>query len=243
MLDLFNNIQVYNYDTSGNPISTIDVPIKFGPSEKYHLFDQQLNSGKKYYPKVPSLLMSLDGLSFDSSRSTSVNEPRSFYNPAINVNYIDDFWTDIHPAPYNYSYSLEARTESMDHLFQILENILPFFNPSNHLAIKEFEFLNLERNIAVYLDGISMDYPKEMSEEESRYFNATLTFNVHGYMYRPIDYAKVIKFIKTQYIYQGTMSENYSTSGMPLSATPPVDYSYKSIANDVGIYTKRTDTE
>lgn len=243
LLDMFNNIKVYNYNTNGSPVSIIDVPIKFGPSEKYHLFDMQMESGKKYYPKIPSLLLSLDNISYDSNRSTSVNEQRSFYNPALKTNYADDFWTDVQPSPYNYSYSLEVRTESMDHLFQILENILPFFNPSNHLKIKEFEFLNLERNIAVHLEGVNMEYPKEMSEDESRYFNSTISFNVHGYMYRPIDYQKIIKFIKVNYLYDGYNSEFYDTSAFPSSAIAPEDFSFSATNGKNTLYTKVSDTD
>jgi hypothetical protein len=243
LLDLFNKIQVYNYNNAGTPVSVIDVPLKYGPSEKYHLFDTQLKSGKKYYPKIPSMLMTLDNITYDSSRSTSVNELRSFYNPAVNINTIDDFWSDVQPAPYNYSYSLEIRTESMDHLFQILENILPFFNPSNHLRVKEFEFLNLERNLAVYLEGTNMDYPKEMGEEESRYFNSTINLNVHGYMYRPIDYAKVIKYIKTSYIYDRINAETFTTSAVPNNEAPPTDFSYKTEHDSTTTdYTKVEDT-
>ena len=226
LLDMFNGIQVYNYDNNGTPVSVIDVPLKFGPSEKYHQFDLQMKAGKKYYPKIPSLLMTLDNVTYDSGRATSVNEMRSFYNPALEVSYVDDFWQDVQPAPYNYSYSLEVRTESMDHLFQILENILPFFNPSNHLRVKEFDFLNLERNLAVYLEGTNMEYPKEMSEEESRYFNATISLNVHGYMYRPIDMAKVIKYIKKTYYYDNNNAERFSTSALSSYDNPPNQYSY-----------------
>lgn len=243
LLDMFNNIQVFNYDNNGTPVSMIDVPLKFGPSEKYHQFDLQMKSGKKYYPKIPSLLMTLDNVSYDSGRATSVNEMRSFYNPAVYVNTIDDFWQDVQPAPYNYSYTLEVRTESMDHLFQILENILPFFNPSNHLRVKEFDFLNLERNLAVYLEGTNMEYPKEMGEEESRYFNATISLNVHGYMYRPLDQAKVIKYIKANYIYDNRNAETFTTSGLPSSYTPPSDYTYKTeLDPTTTAYTKVEDT-
>lgn len=239
LLDLFNNIKVYNYDSYGNAVSFIDVPLKYGPSEKYHQFDLQLRSGKKYYPKVPSMLMTLDSISYDSDRATSVNEIRSLYNPAIDVSYIEDFWSDVQPTPYNFTYSLEIRTESMDHLFQIQENILPFFNPTNHLKIKEFDFLNLERNLRVSMDGVSMDYPKEMSEEESRYFNSTITLNVNAYLYRPIDMGKVIKFVKTRYFYDKKNAETYSTSAMSIYQQSPSDFSYKTTSGDTEmLYTK-----
>lgn len=201
MLDFFDKIQVYNYTsaTSNTPSSIIDVPIKFGPSEKYHMFNLQRESGKTYYPKLPSLQLSLDSISYNSDRATSNNEVRHFYDPAINLNYVDNFFEDVQPTPYDYNYTLEVRTESMDHLSQILENILPYFNPTNHLRIKEFDFLNIERNLRVELTSTTLEYPKEMGEEEYRYMNASISFVVHGYIYRPLSHAAVIKYIKKNY--------------------------------------------
>jgi hypothetical protein len=118
--------------------------------------------------------------------------------------------------------------ESMSDNSQILENILPAFNPALHLRVKEFSFLNIERNMKVQLGDVSYDYPQEMSEEDSRYINSTMTFTVDGYMYRPVSQDYIIKYIKTNYWYNNDVShaEVYSTSGMDLSATPPSDYTY-----------------
>lgn len=225
-LDFFNKIKVYNYDTSGNVANIIDVALKYGPSEKYHLFNIQTEANKKYYVKLPAILVSIDGMSYNSSRATSVNEQRSFFNDAFEDSTPDDFWEDVVPTPYDIDFTVEIKTESIDHLFQIMENILPYFNPSNHLRLKEFDFLNLERNIKVQLKSSSIDYPKEMGEEETRYFNGVLNFTAEAYLYRPIDEGKIIKFIKTRYIYNPSKAETFSTSGLPSSATPPNDYNY-----------------
>jgi len=225
-LDFFNKIKVYNYDTSGTVSNIIDVALKYGPGEKYHLFNLQTEANKKYYVKLPAILVSVENLSYNSSRATSVNETRSFFNNVIEDNTPDDFWEDVIPTPYDITFKVEIKTESMDHLFQIIENINPYFNPSNHLRLKEFDFLNLERNIRVSLQSSSMEYPSQMGEDESRYFNATLTFLAEAFLYRPIDEGKIIKFIKTRYIYSPTNSETFSTSGLPSSATAPSDYNY-----------------
>lgn len=240
LLDMFNRFKVYNYSKTGQVVKIIDVPLKFGPSEKYHLFNLQTESGKKYYPKLPAILMSLESIKYNSDRATSVNELRQFYNPSIDIGLQEEFWSDVQPSPYDYSFQLKIKTESIDHLLQIFENILPYFNPSNHLRIKEFEFLNLERDLMVKLDDVNMEYPQEMSEEESRYFDGTISFTVHGYMYRKIDTSKIIKYIKTNYIYSPYSSEQYSTSGVPTSAAPS-DYTFMQVIDSINnAYTKVT---
>ena len=231
LIDMFNSIQVYNYNSTSayEPTKIIDVPIKFGPGEKPYLFQVQRESGKQYYNKIPSLLLTLDNLNYNSDRATSVNEIREFYNDALTINNIDTFWNDVQPTLYDYEYTLEVKTESMDHLNQILENILPYFNPTCHLRIKEFDFLNLERNLRVELTGVTLDYPKEMGEEEYRFMNANVNIKVHGYMYRPISYSKVIKYIKKDYFYDNLNKETYTTSGAPTSAI--LNYTYKEVVS------------
>ena len=221
-------MNVYNYvsGTSNTVSQIVPVPLKFGISDKAYLFNLQQQSGKRYYPKIPSMQMSFDGLSYNSDRATSVNEIRNFYDPTLNVSVAEEFWEDVIPTPYDYNYTLELYTESWDHLFQLIEQINPYFNPTNHIRLKEFDFLNLERDLRVELTNTSIDQQANLAEDESRYFSAKLSFKVDAYLYRPIDFGKIIKYIKTNYIYDGFNSEIYSTSAIPTSATPPISYNW-----------------
>jgi len=223
-LDMFNNISVYNYTSGTSNVVTqiIPVPLKYGVADKAYLFNLQQQSGKKYYPSLPSILASIDSLGFSQDRARSVNDAREFYTSAFG----DSFVEDIQPVPYDYSFQLEIATESMDHLFQVLEQICPFFSPTSYLRIQEFDFLNLERNLRVELLGVTLDQPTELSEEQSRYFNAKISFKVDGQMYRPISYGSIIKIINTNYNFGANLGEFYSTSGLPTSATPPANYNW-----------------
>ena len=81
----------------------------------------------------------------------------------------------------------------------IVENIIPYFNPTRTLRIKEFSFLNLERDLKVNLDGaVAVEFSDDISDEEMRFINGTISFTVDSYLYRPTDTAKLIKIIKTR---------------------------------------------
>lgn len=226
-LDFFNDMYVYNYTsgTSNHVEKIIKVPIKFGLASKEYLFNLQQDSNKKYYPKVPSLMVSMDNMSYNSERATSVNETRNFYDTSLNIYASDEFWEDVIPTPYDYFYTLEIYTESFDHLYQLIENINAYFNPTNHLRIKEFDFLNLERNLRVELTDTSIDQQTTLGEDESRYFSAKIKFKVDAVLYRPIAESKIIKYIHTNYNY-GSGKEIYSTSGLPTSAISPINYNW-----------------
>lgn len=230
-LDMFNAIKVYRKDKTGTIVKVIDVPVKFGPAEKYYLFQAQRESGKKYYPTLPSIQVELTSLSYDSDRATGVNELRQFYDPIL-LSAADDFWSDVQPTPYNFNFTVQIKTESISDFSQIIENILPGFNPSLQLRVKEFNFLNIERNLKVIHSGdVPLDYPQEMGEEDHRYINSNLNFTVHGYLYRPVSKDYIIKFIHTNYFYNNDTinKETYSTSGMDISAAPPENYLYSEL--------------
>ena len=229
LLDMFNALKVYRKDKNGNVAKIIDVPVKFGPAEKYFLFQMQRESGKKYYVTKPSIQVEFTNLEYDSERVTGPNELRQFYEDVIETSASEQFWSDVQPSPWNFNYTVQIQTESMSDMSQLLENILPGFNPSLHLRVKEFNFMNIERNMKVQINGgVSFDYPQEMSEEDSRFINATISLTVNAYLYRPVDREYIIKFIKMRYYYNNDRShyEQYSTSGMNIDDTPPTDYTY-----------------
>lgn len=219
-------MQVYNYTsgTSNTVTQIIDVPVKYGVSDKAYLFNVQQESGKKYYPKIPSIMVSLNSIDYDSSRAASVNEFRQFYDSKLDLSQVESFIENYQPAPYNFNHTVELYTESMDHVLQLMENILPYFNPTNYLRIKEFDGINIERNIKVEYKGCSFEYPSEMSEEQFRYFSCKLNFEIQGILYRPISSEAMIKFINANYKYSTSASENISTSALSSSAIPPTKY-------------------
>lgn len=233
LLDMFNAIKVHRRDAAGNLVKIIDVPVKFGPGEKYYLFQTGREAGKKLYPSVPSILLELTGIQYDSDRATSVNEVRQFYDAMTISSASDQFWSDVQPAPYNLTYNLMIRTESMDDFSQIIENIYPGFNPTNMLRVKEFSFCNIERDLKVSISDTSINYPSEMGEEDHRYIDATIPMTVNAFFYRPILEADLIKYIKAQYFYNNDVShaEVYYTSGMDISATAPTDFTYSRLLN------------
>jgi hypothetical protein len=87
--------------------------------------------------------------------------------------------------------------------------------------------LNIERDLAVYMDGVSPDFSDDMSESDSRHVNASINFTVHGYMYRPFTQSKVIKIINKKYFSYDTSAnfENFYTSAYQTSADEILDVS------------------
>lgn len=234
LTDMFNDLEVVRYDDNGNVSKTIKVPITFGPVNKYQYLRKERESNKEYYLQLPRIALVWNGINYSPERATSTNDERAFYDTGINIDKIDSFITDIMPAPYDYQFELDIRTEMIDDLAQILENILPYFNPALYLRVREFSFLNIERNLQVQLDSVSPEMVEQQEENEKREVNAKIAITVKGWQYRPLSQKKIIKYIESRYFVSSDvitpatrmLVNGFSTSGVDNVSAAPSSASY-----------------
>lgn len=225
VLAFFNDIHVHRLDDQGNLVKDLLVPIKFGPVDKTFQFRAEKEFGSKYYVSLPNITFALTNMQYDPERATGVNETRLFYDERIGLDNLDTFWADAQPTPYDFTFSMQVLTESMDDWCQIIENILPYFRPAVYLRVKEFSFLDIERDLQMTLSNMSTDFLMEQGEEEKRYVNGTIDFTVKGVLYQPIKNEKIIKQIQSRYMAYDRNNyfqvSQYNTSGaVDLSASP-----------------------
>lgn len=215
--NVFNGLVVKVYDKDGKIVKSIKVPVSIGPQDKVFQERKTSESGERYYSQFPKMALEIQNVVYDTSRAAGSNEFRHFYDDALNLSDLDGFFQDINPSPYNFNFTLRVRTLNMDDMVQLVEQILPYFNPYINLRIKEFSFLNLERNIQVINDGgVSIEFDTEMEANDKRVINGTFDLLAKGFLYKPFDKANIIKFIKSQYfIGRGTenKTEQFETVG------------------------------
>ena len=200
-------MQVNRYSDTTNSVivKTIDVPIAFAPVEKtqqdrledYTVEPQSL--GQRYYLQVPRLALTFNGFQYAPDRATGVNETRYFPNPTVDNQPVATMLKDAQPTPYNFVFTLHIRTDSISDFSQIIENILPYFNPKLYLRVKEFSFLNIERDLSVTLNDAAPIFTDELDKNNMRQIDGTVTFSVEGWMYKPVSSAQMVKVIKTRF--------------------------------------------
>jgi hypothetical protein len=219
IFDLFNDMIVYRFDKQGNIVKTINVPLTFGPVEKTQMAREVDHPSNKtrYYLQVPRMALVPNGITHDPERSYSSNDERFWVDEQLDLDGGNSMYTDFQPTPYNFYYTLFIRSDSLEDLSQILENILPYFNPKLMLRVKEFSFLNIERNLPVRLDGVNFDFVNQMDTETMREVNASLDLVVEGWMYKPLTQTSIVKIINSKY-FVGT-NAGYDTSGSPITST------------------------
>jgi hypothetical protein len=129
---------------------------------------------------------------YSPERSIGNYEERKF--KLQNGSYVSDYV----PTPYDIGIQLQIRTESMEDWCQIIEQILPYFNPDLHLAMKEFPMvmvpennrdqtlLGIDRNVSINLTSVSGPEMVEEQDGESRprYVNSTIDFTAQAVLYK-----------------------------------------------------------
>ena len=253
ILDMFNGITVKRYDTAGNVVKEIAVPITFGPVKK--MMQQRLEAGtKKYYLPLPKIALVLNGIAYNPNRAYSVNEFRYFGDTGF-LDLLSEYYEDYNPTPYDYNFQLAIRTDSMEDFAQIMENILPYFNPELYLRVKEFSFFNAERDMKVVVNSITPEFIDDQNAEDVRYINGNIDITVQGWMYRPLSddssesSRKLIKFIKSNYFVNVAMNnalvsaakiDEFSTSGVGALSAAPTDFITTGTAGDGYYFTDGT---
>ena len=201
--NFFNDLYVVRYNKNGEPVKTINVPIKFGPRMKSHDFRTEEESGKKYYISLPNLTYRLDSMQFATERAKGIYEQRAFYetdleNAGIRGAMQEQFWSDVQPVPYNFTVAMEANCEKMADAQQIVEQIAVRFQPAAFFDVKEFWFFNKRRSIKLKLESINWTIDSDsMGEEDWRKVTVSFSFNMEAVLYKPIKDARIIECINT----------------------------------------------
>ena len=128
---LFNDIHVQKTDRDGsNVISDLNVPLSYGPKSKFLAkILQQADLNKATAITLPRMSFEMNSISYDPSRKTSVT--KTFKVDTSDNDKIKVFL----PVPYNVGFELNIMCKLNDDALQIIEQILPFFQPSFNVTV------------------------------------------------------------------------------------------------------------
>ena len=186
---LFNNIELKKI-VDGQVIETEKVPLAYGPKQKF-LYRLQGNptDGRKVAITLPRIYFEMTGIDYDPSRKTPATQK---YKTVINDNG-NEVRTQYVPVPYNISFEVGILCKSQDDGLQILEQILPFFQPSFSMSLKFIPDMDEVRDVAVVLNSVDFDDDWEDDFSTRRSITYTMQFTAKSYIYGPYTKADVIR--------------------------------------------------
>ena len=177
---LFNDIHVRHDDQAGNPLSEIKVPIAYGPRQKFLArIQQQPELNKATQITLPRMSFEITSIQYDSSRKAGITQ--TFKAPNKDNN--DKLTKVFMPVPYNLGFELNILVKLQDDGLQILEQILPFFQPAFTLSIDLVKSIGEKRDVPMVLNNISQqdDYEGDFSTRRALIY--TLSFTAKSFMF------------------------------------------------------------
>lgn len=246
---IFNNIQVKKSDTSGNVVQSIRVPLAYGPKEKFMVrLDQQASLDSREFAVVlPRMSFEISGITYDATRKlTRVQKYKTVKtgsNSILNINYT--------PVPYNINYNLNVFTATAENGLQIVEQILPFFQPDYTITLNIMPNMDIKRDVPIVLNTVTYEDTYNGDFTTRRAVVYTLTFTAKTYLYGPSATQKVIRTSQSD-IYSNVdtvnkaREERVTVVPNPTSADADDDFGFTTtIQNftDGRVYVKTTDTD
>ena len=177
---LFNQLYIQHKDADGGTYSEIRVPISYGPSQKFLArIEQQPDLNKPVQITLPRMSFEMNSIQYDSSRKSGVTQTFK----ASDGNNLKKVYL---PVPYNIGFELNILSKLNDDSLQIIEQILPYFQPAFTLTVDLVNSIGEKRAVPVVLDNISFqdDYEGDFSTRRALIY--TLQFTAKTYLFGPI---------------------------------------------------------
>ena len=212
---MFNNINLVRKDNSGNIIQSMKVPLAYGPREKFLVrLNEDADLTKQVAITLPRIGFEIQNLEYDAGRK--LNRVQRFKKvKGANAKQLD---AQYMPVPYNLSIELYVMAKQSDDALQIVEQILPYFQPDYTLTINDNVSMDSKRDVPIVLNSISYEDNYQGDFTTRRALIYTLSFTAKFYLYGPVTSSKVIKTVQVD---QYTDSEvNSPKREQRLTVTP-----------------------
>jgi hypothetical protein len=179
---LFNNISIKHTNSSDEVVSVIKVPLAYGPTQKFLArLNQSPDLSKAVQITLPRMSFEFTGITYDASRKVTTTQTFLSKSAADATETRKTYM----PVPYNMSFELSIMCKLNDDALQIVEQILPYFQPSYNLTLNLIGEINEKRDIPIVLDSVSMQDDYEGDFTTRRVLIYTLRFTAKTYLFGP----------------------------------------------------------
>ena len=221
---LFNGIEVRHDTSDGTIVDIKRVPLAYGPAAKFIArLDQQPELHKAVAITLPRMSFEMTSIAYDATRKAGITQ--TFKAKDVNNNQLKKVFL---PVPYNIGFELSLLTKLNDDALQVVEQILPFFQPSFSITIDLISSIGEKRDVPITLTNVNFqdDYEGDFSTRRALIY--TFQFVAKTYLYGPIadnPEGLIKKVIVDQYASVDTVNARRE---MRYTATPTATKDYNS---------------
>ena len=219
---IFNNINIKRLDSSGNPLQNIRIPLSYSPKEKFIArLDQNTDltgSDSSVAITLPRMAFDITGYAYDPTRKLNKNQKIGVVTTNADTSKLN---TQYSPVPYDVSFELNVFTATSDDGLQIIEQILPYFQPDYTVTmIQDSTYMDTKRDIPFILESVDYDDSYTGALTSLRRITYSLKFTAKIYLYGPITPQAVIKTVSAD-LYNNPSSSDPSRSERVTITTNP----------------------
>ena len=245
---IFNNINIVRKNNSGAIIQKMKVPLAYGPAQKFLTrLDNDPSLKNKVAVTLPRIGFEIANLAYDPVRKLNrvqkFKKVKSTDKDKLDVQYM--------PVPYNLDFTLYVMAKNSDDALQIVEQILPYFQPDYTITINDMADMGIKRDVPIILNSVDYEDNYQGDFDARRAIIYTFSFTTKFYLYGPITSSSVIKTVSVdQYsdmpAVTPTREQRYTVTPSPATADADDDFGFNettSFFTDAKNYDPETDTD
>ena len=230
---LFNNIELRRV-TSGKT-EVMKVPLAYGPRQKFLQRLNQVGLNKTTTQiTLPRISFEIQGFNYDATRKVS---PTQYIR---NTQADGKEFKSFMPIPYNLNFELAIMAKNQDDGLQILEQILPVFQPSFNITLNLVPTMDEKKDYPVTLVSIDYEDVYEGDYDTRRTLVYTLQFVAKTYLYGPVQdkSGEVIKKAIVDYSTKQELAPNapreirYQVTPDPITADADDDFGFNELTSE-----------
>lgn len=188
--NMFNGIYVQRFNSSDERVQTLKVPIAYGPKEKFLVrLAQDPNLDQDVAVSLPRMGFEMTGINYAANRKL----PSTLKHSKVNRSDITKLTTQHIPVPYDIQFTLSIFVKNADDGTQILEQILPYFQPEWTNNIRLLPEMDLVYDVPCILNDVSVEDTYEGDFASRRALIWNLNFTMKGFVFGPTSTNGIIR--------------------------------------------------
>lgn len=186
--NMFNNISIVRYNSDGSERERIKIPILYAPKDRYVTrLASDPDLFRDFQALLPRMSFEITGISYDSSRKQNSLLRVSAGDNATRVS------SSYMSVPYDLNFELNLYARNIDDGAQIVEQILPYFNPDYTVTVNPVPELGYLKDIPIVLSGVTQNVQYEGNYDGVRYVYWSMSFVLKGHFIGPTSKPKIIR--------------------------------------------------
>ena len=217
---IFNDIHIRHRDGAGKENSDIRVPLAYGPMQKFLArLEQQPDLNRAVQITLPRMSFETTNIAYDATRKGGITQ-------TFKASDGSKLRKVFMPVPYNIGFELNVLVKLNDDALQIVEQILPYFQPSFNVTIDLVDVIGEKRDVPIVLDNISFQDDYEGDFATRRALIYTLNFTAKTYLFGPVSDSSEGLIKKVQVDYYASVNTETARRELRFTATPQARQDY-----------------